>query len=76
MMKRLSDLSIEEKGTVVKIRGGGDIHRMLLGMGVAVGSSIRLSATDSLDNYVAVHADNGRRLVYKKIANDICVELA
>lgn len=75
-MKRLSDLLREEKGTVVKIRGKSSIHRMLLGMGVAVGGVIHLSDSSSPDDYVAVHTDCGRQLVYKGVADNICVELS
>ena len=76
MMKRLSELCTEEKGTVIRIRGRSNVHRMLLRMGLVVGSFIHLSDPDLPDNYVAIHANNGRHLIHKEVADNICIELA
>lgn len=75
MIKVLSQLQYTEKGVIVKIRGRGNVHRMLLEIGLTIGTIICLSDANSLDNCIEVHADNGRRLVYRSIANNIYVEI-
>ena len=46
-VKRLNELTAGEKGKIAKIRGNGDLHRRLSGMGLIVGRSISVEATTS-----------------------------
>lgn len=54
MIRPLSELEPEEKGTVVKVGGQGAIRRRILDMGVVVGSEVHVERVAPLGDPVAI----------------------
>jgi len=54
MIRPLSELEPQEKGTVVKVGGRGAVRRRMLDMGVVVGSAVEVDRVAPLGDPVAI----------------------
>ena len=75
-VKILSELKRGEKGRIVKIGGGGAIHRRLLDMGLVTGSDIEMERVAPLGDPIEVKIKGYHLSLRKEEAVSIQVEVS
>jgi Fe2+ transport system protein FeoA len=73
--KSLSELRPEEKGKVVKVGGGGRIHRRLLDMGLVSGSEVEVERVAPLGDPIEIKIRGYHLSLRKEEAINIQVEV-
>jgi Fe2+ transport system protein FeoA len=73
--KPLNELKPKEKGKIVKISGGGGIHRRLLDMGLVSGSEVEMERVAPLGDPVEVRIKGYHLSLRKEEAIKIQVEV-
>lgn len=74
-IKLLSELKPGEKGKIVRVRGGGSIHRRLLDMGLVSGSEIEVERVAPLGDPMQVRIKGYHLTLRKEEAANIQVEV-
>ena len=76
-VKLLSNLSIGEKGRIVRIRGEAAMHRLLFDLGLFVGRtvSIERSGMPLLEDPIEVRVNESVHSLEKQVAASIHVEV-
>jgi len=74
-VKRLSELKRGEKGKIVKIGGGGGLHRRLLDMGLVSGSEIEMQRVAPLGDPIEIKVKGYNLSLRKEEADGIQVEV-
>ena len=75
MIRPLSELDPQEKGTVVKVGGRGAIRRRILDMGVIVGSEVHVERVAPLGDPVAIRIKGYVLSLRKEEAAKVQVEV-
>jgi Fe2+ transport system protein FeoA len=75
VVKLLSELKRGEKGKIVKIRGGGGIHRQLLDMGLVSGSDIEMERVAPLGDPIEIKVKGYNLSLRKEEAASVQVEV-
>ena len=75
MIRPLSELDPQEKGTVVKVGGQGSIRRRILDMGVIVGSEVHVERVAPLGDPVAIRIKGYVLSLRKEEAAGVQVEV-
>jgi Fe2+ transport system protein FeoA len=73
--KFLNELKPKEKGKIVKVSGGGGIHRRLLDMGLVSGSEIEVERVAPLGDPVEIRVRGYHLSLRKEEAINIQVEM-
>jgi len=73
--KSLSELRPKEKGRVVKVGGGGGIHRRLLDMGLVSGSEVEVERVAPLGDPIEIRIKGYHLSLRKEEATNIQVEV-
>ena len=73
--KFLNELKPKEKGKIVKVSGGGGIHRRLLDMGLVSGSEIEVERVAPLGDPVEIRVKGYHLSLRKEEAINIQVEM-
>jgi len=76
IVKMLNELEKGEKGKIVKIGGGGAIHRRLLDMGLVSGSDIEMQRVAPLGDPIEIKVKGYNLSLRKEEAASIQVEVA
>ena len=76
-VKLLSNLSIGEKGRIVRIRGEAAMHRLLFDLGLFVGRTVSLerSGMPLLEDPIEVRVNESVHSLEKQVAASIHVEV-
>jgi len=75
-VKILSDLKKGDKGKIVKISGGGSVHRRLLDMGLVSGSEIEMQGVAPLGDPIEIKVKGYNLSLRKEEAASIKIEVA
>lgn len=73
--KFLSELKPNERGRVVKVGGGGGVHRRLLDMGLVSGSDVEVERVAPLGDPIEVRIKGYHLSLRKEEATNIEVEV-
>ncbi len=73
--KPLSELKRGEKGKIVRIGGGGRVHRRLLDMGVVTGTEVEMERVAPLGDPIEVKIKGYHLSLRKEEASSIQVEV-
>ncbi|TET88550.1 MAG: ferrous iron transport protein A [Dehalococcoidia bacterium] len=73
-IKSLSELKPKEKGRIVRVGGGGGIHRRLLDMGLVSGSEVEVERVAPLGDPIEVRIKGYHLTLRKEEAANIQVE--
>ncbi len=73
--KPLSELKRGEKGKIVKIGGGGRVHRRLLDMGVVTGTEVEMERVAPLGDPIEVKIKGYHLSLRKEEASNLHVEV-
>jgi Fe2+ transport system protein FeoA len=74
-VKMLNELKRGEKGRIVKIGGGGSIHRRLLDMGLISGSEVKMERVAPLGDPIEIKIKGYNLSLRKEEAASIQVEV-
>lgn len=74
-VKPLNELKRGEKGRIVKIGGGGGIHRRLLDMGLVSGSEVEMKRVAPLGDPIEIKVKGYNLSLRKEEAASIQVEV-
>ncbi len=74
-IKFLSELKPKERGRVVKVGGGGGIHRRLLDMGLVSGSDVEVERVAPLGDPIEIRIKGYHLSLRKEEAINIQVEV-
>ena len=74
-VKRLNELKRGEKGRIVKISGGGGLHRRLLDMGLVSGSEVQMERIAPLGDPIEIKVKGYNLSLRKEEASSIQVEV-
>jgi len=75
-VKMLNDLKKGDKGKIVGISGGGNVHRRLLDMGLVSGSEIEMLGVAPLGDPIEIKVKGYNLSLRKEEAASIKVEVA
>ena len=75
MIRPLSELQPDEKGTIVKVGGRGAIRRRILDMGVVVGTEVEVERVAPLGDPVAIRVKGYVLSLRKEEASRVQVEV-
>ena len=75
-VKQLVELRKGDKGKIIKIRGKGNLHRLLLDMGVVSGSEIEMQRVAAPGDPIEIKAKRGNLSLRQEDAAGIQVEIA
>jgi len=73
--KPLKELKTGEKGKIVKVGGGGGIHRRLLDMGLVSGSEVEVERVAPLGDPIEVKIKGYHLTLRKEEAANVYVEV-
>ena len=74
-VKILSELKRGEKGKIVKIAGGGAVHRRLLDMGLVSGSEVEMERVAPLGDPIEIKVKGYNLSLRKEEAASIQIEV-
>jgi Fe2+ transport system protein FeoA len=74
-VKRLNELKRGEKGRIIKISGGGGLHRRLLDMGLVSGSEVQMERVAPLGDPIEIKVKGYNLSLRKEEAVSIQVEV-
>lgn len=73
--KPLSELKPKEKGKIVRVAGGGSIHRRLLDMGLVSGTEVEVERVAPLGDPVEIRIKGYHLTLRKEEAINVHVEV-
>ena len=73
--KPLSEMRPKEKGKIVKVKGGGGVHRRILDMGVVTGTDIEIQRVAPLGDPIQIKVKGYNLTMRKEEAANIQVEV-
>lgn len=74
-MKKLSELKKGDRGKVIKISGGGSVHRRLMDMGLNTGSEVEMQGVAPLGDPLEIRVKGYNLSLRKNEASGITVEV-
>jgi Fe2+ transport system protein FeoA len=74
-MKKLSELRKGDRGRVIKISGGGSVHRRLMDMGLNTGSEVEMQGVAPLGDPLEIRVKGYNLTLRKNEASGITVEV-
>jgi Fe2+ transport system protein FeoA len=74
-MKNLSELKKGDRGRVIKISGGGSVHRRLMDMGLNTGSEVEMQGVAPLGDPLEIRVKGYNLTLRKDEASGITVEV-
>jgi Fe2+ transport system protein FeoA len=75
-VKKLSELKKGDRGKVVKISGGGNVHQRLIDMGLIAGSEVEMQQVAPLGDPIEIRVKGYNLSLRKSEAASVTVETA